>query len=99
MEPCNILVPDYEPSGFLRKKDKDGCLNSESHHGKHIHKLNDGTFISWEDVTPHNDEGRPIEEDEEFVYSEITKEEALKILEEEYKGSIPNEVMEIINRE
>lgn len=98
MKRCNILVPDYDPH-FDRKDGYDGCIQSTVNHDKHLNRLRDGTFIEWEDVTPHNNEGQPIESLAEFNWSEITKEEAFKILRASYEGNIPEVIMEIIDRE
>jgi len=96
MKICGILIPSYDR--VLSSADKcGGCLKSFAH-DQHLNKLSTGEFIIWEDISPHDDEGRPIEEKEEFVYSEITKEEALKILRESYEGNIPEKIMKIIDQ-
>lgn len=97
MERCNILVPEWDRDS--RGNRHEGCLKPTTHYDEHLNKLQDGTFIIWEDVSPHDDEGQPIEEKEEFVWKEISKEEALSILQENYSENIPEEILEILNED
>lgn len=88
-------MDDWSANG----RDEYGCINTRAHFDNHINKARNGKLISWEDVTPYDDEGKPIEDMEEIDEKEISEKEVLEILRKNYGGNIPEVVMEIINRE
>ncbi len=91
-ERCYIIAPSYTGWDIGERS----CLNACAHFDEHI-VICKGEILAWEDVTQYDEDSRPIEETEECTYREISKEEATKILHENYGGEIPEDVLEELN--
>lgn len=96
MEPCYILIPRHDI--FLAPHDTFGCINKKAHLDEHINILNDGRIIKWETELCHGCTDCDPAEVDCFVYNEISKSEALTILENAYGKDLPEEIVERINQ-
>lgn len=95
MDSCSILLPNFD---IYIQGDLHGCLNKRAHFDGHISILLDGRIIQWEyEFCPGCTVCNP-EEAECFTHKEITKDEATQILMEAYKGILPEDVSNILNR-
>ncbi len=93
MDTCSVLIPNFD---INFSGDEHGCLNKGSHFSEHINILPGKRIVKWEYEFCSGCTDCNPEESECFNYKEISKEEAILFLEEEYNNSVPKEILDIL---
>lgn len=93
MDTCCVLIPNFD---IHCSGDEHGCLNKHAHFTDHINILPGKRIVKWEYQFCSGCTDCKPEESECFVHKDISKEEAILILKQEYNNLIPKEILDIL---
>lgn len=93
--PCHDLIPSLgHPLSHL---DEHGCINAGDHYDDgHINILSDGKIIQWSEVD-NCKKCIPLTECKCITSKELTIDETIAVLEKNYDGAIPVEVLQTMD--